>query len=154
MNIPCISSLSGKLYNTIFHKDNIRPGSFSIEKDKYNSNVERIVPDREPILFSNYNLFSSFMYFLETNSKSIVLRLKNESVIIPKKTGDVTDDLLARVLQMATDKVVENSSTRVEIRLDESGMISKLEFDAAINKMNESFFKFEELSKSLEFNLF
>ena len=94
------------------------------------------------------------MYFLETNSKSIVLRLKNESVIIPKKTGDVTDDLLARVLQMATDKVVENSSTRVEIRLDESGMISKLEFDAAINKMNESFFKFEELSKSLEFNLF
>ena len=41
-----------------------------------------------------------------------------------------------------------------EIKFDENGLISKSELDAAINKINEAFFKLEELSKNLEFNLF
>ena len=132
-------------------------------KDKYNTNVERIVPNRGSIIFSNYNIFSDFYYYNDSKEerffgKNIGLQLKSHAVIVPKEEeGEHELNILSRVLTIATEAAVYQTSVNYSetkgIKLKDNMTIDKTEFDNLINKINEAFFKLEELSKNLEFNL-
>ena len=125
-------------------------------KGKYNKDVKRII-------FPLYNIFSDLHYYNDTGAQrfsrgTIGFNLINKAIVVPEREEAGGFNITARVLTMATAKVIENTSVYYSetqgVTIDSNMTINTEKFDHIINQINAAFFKLEEASKNLNFNLF
>lgn len=117
------------------------------------NNIRHFIPNKGIINIEKLKAGAKFEYVKGKISGSE--NIEHIFKLVPYLRVKISDDdkLFSKVFQMATNQRLDGLKTNEIIETPNNGTISKQELDMIINKINKSFFEFEEFVSNLNIEL-